>query len=169
VSKALQNAETRYHLVEKRALTLMYTARRLRPYFQNHQIIVRTDCPIAKLLRKLELASRMVVWSVELLEFGIKYEPRGAIKAQSLADFVIQLPKKINDHETWVLFVDGSSNKKESEAGIVLKRPKSFNLKMALKFDFKTSNNQVEYEVLIAGLILARNMGVQNIICKSDS
>jgi len=40
---------------------------------------------------------------------------------------------------------------------------------MALKFDFKTSNNQAEYEALIVGLILARDMGVQNIICKSDS
>jgi len=52
---------------------------------------VRTDYPISKILRKLELAGRMVTWSMELSEFGIKYEPRGAIKAQSVADFIIQL------------------------------------------------------------------------------
>jgi len=56
VCRALQNAETRSQLVEKIAITLVYAARRLRPYFQNHQIIVRTDCPIAKVLRKTELA-----------------------------------------------------------------------------------------------------------------
>jgi len=52
VSRSLQNAETRYPLVEKIALTLVYTARRLRPYFQNHQVIVRTDYPISTILRK---------------------------------------------------------------------------------------------------------------------
>jgi len=42
---------------------------------------VRIDCPISKILRKLELAGRMVAWSAELSEFGIKYESRGEIKA----------------------------------------------------------------------------------------
>jgi len=60
VSRVLQNAEIRYQLVEKIALTLVHTTRRLRPYFQNHQIIVRIDCPIAKMLSKPELAGRMV-------------------------------------------------------------------------------------------------------------
>ena len=40
---------------------------------------------------------------------------------------------------------------------------------MAFKFEFKTSNNQVEYEALIACLILARDMGALKVICKSDS
>ena len=49
VSRTLQNAETRYPKVERVALTLVYAARRLRPYFQNHQVIVRTDFPISKI------------------------------------------------------------------------------------------------------------------------
>jgi len=40
---------------------------------------------------------------------------------------------------------------------------------MALRLKFKTSNNQAEYEALIAGLLLARYMGVDSVICKSDS
>jgi len=52
VSRALQNPETRYQLVEKIALTLVYIARRLRPYFLNHQIIVRTDCSLEKKFKK---------------------------------------------------------------------------------------------------------------------
>jgi len=83
---------------------------------------VRTDYPISKNLRKPELAGRMVAWSVELSEFGIKYEPRGAIKAQSLANFIIQLPT-ITQLEVWTLHVDGSSNKKVSGVGIVLEEP----------------------------------------------
>ena len=67
------------------------------------------------------------------------------------------------------MFVDGSSNRKGSGARIVLEGPRSFHLEMTLKFEFKTSNNQAKYEALIAGLILARDMGAQNVICKSDS
>jgi len=66
VSRSLRNAEIIYPLIEKIALTFVYLARRLRPYFQNHQIVVRTDCPIAKILRKSELVGRMVAWSMEL-------------------------------------------------------------------------------------------------------
>ena len=76
MSRALQNVETRYHLVENIALTFVYTTRSLRPYFQNHKIIVRIDYPITNFFRNPELAGRMVAWSVELSEFGIKYEPR---------------------------------------------------------------------------------------------
>jgi len=167
VSRSLQSAETRYPKVDKVALTLVYAARRFRPYFQNHQIIVRTDYPISKILRKPELAGRMVTWSIELSEYGIKYEPRGPIKAQSLADFIIQMPT--NQQEQWTLYVDGASSKKGSGAGIVLEGPHNFQIEMALRFEFRTSNNQAEYEALVAGLLLARDMGAENILCKSDS
>jgi len=167
VSRSLQNAETRYPLVEKIALTLVYAARRLRPYFHNHQVIVRTDYPISKILRKPELAGRMVTWSMQLSKFGIKYEPKGAFKAQSLADFIIQMPTTTQQEEC-TLHVDGSSNKKGSGAGIVLEGPDNFQVEMALRLEFKTSNNQDEYEALIAGLLLTRDMGVDSVICKSD-
>jgi len=46
-------------MVEKLALSLVHAARRLRPYFQNHSIIVKTDYPIQKILEKPDLAGRM--------------------------------------------------------------------------------------------------------------
>jgi len=46
VSRTLQDPETRYQMVEKLALSLVHAARRLRPYFQNHTITVKTDYPI---------------------------------------------------------------------------------------------------------------------------
>ena len=45
-SKALQDAETRYSNIEKLALALVMSARKLRPYFQAHSIIVLTNHPI---------------------------------------------------------------------------------------------------------------------------
>jgi len=81
----------------------------------------------------------MVAWSVKLLELGIRYEPREAIRVQSLTYFIIQLSTTISKHKARVLYVDGSTNKKGSGAAIVLKGPGHFQLEMALKFKFKTS------------------------------
>jgi len=108
-------------MIEKVALALVHASRRLRPYFQSHEIIVRTDRPISKVLRKPELAGRMIGWSIELSEFGIKYEPRWPIKSQSLADFTSELQGNLKPDATWILYVDGSSSKGGGGVGVVLK------------------------------------------------
>jgi len=59
VSRKLQDPETRYQMVEKLALSLVHAARHQRPYFQNHNITVKTDYPIQKILQKPDLAGRM--------------------------------------------------------------------------------------------------------------
>jgi len=69
-------------MVEKLALSLVHAARRLRPYFQNHNIIVKTDYPMQKILQKLDLAGWISSWAVELSKFNIHYQPHGPIKAQ---------------------------------------------------------------------------------------
>nr|KYP53227.1 Retrovirus-related Pol polyprotein from transposon 17.6 [Cajanus cajan] len=124
ISWTLQDAERRYQLIEKVVLGLIYTARRLRHYFQSHKIVVRTDCPIAKVLRKPEIAGWMMAWSVEISEFDVSFEPRGPIKSQHLADFVNELtpPGRFED-ESWTMHVDGSSNAQGSGAGIILASP----------------------------------------------
>jgi hypothetical protein len=53
--------------------------------------VVKTDYPIKNILRKPYLAGKMVAWSVELLLFDITFSPRGAIKSQILADFLLEL------------------------------------------------------------------------------
>ncbi|KAM1798318.1 hypothetical protein ACFX12_032405 [Malus domestica] len=50
-SKALQDAETRYSNIEKLALALVMSARKLRPYFQAHFIIVLTNHPLRQILQ----------------------------------------------------------------------------------------------------------------------
>ena len=41
------------------------------------------------MLQKPDASGRLVKWSVELSEFDLSYRPRGAIKAQALADFMV--------------------------------------------------------------------------------
>jgi len=65
--------------------------------------------------------------------------------------------------------VDGSSNMKGMGVGIVLQGPNDLLLEQALRFGFKPSNNQAEYETLIVGLALAADMGADTVTCKIDS
>jgi len=69
----------------------------------------------------------------------------------------------------WTLYVDDSSNKTACGAGVVLEGPGDLFLEQALQFGFRATNNQAEYEVLLAGLNLAYDMGAREVTCKSDS
>jgi hypothetical protein len=89
-SKAFQGAEERYPAMEKLALALVVAARKLRPYFQAHTIIVLTNHPFRKVMNKPNAARRLIQWAIELSKFDIKYHPRQAIKAQALADFIAE-------------------------------------------------------------------------------
>jgi ribonuclease HI len=171
VSRVLKGAELRYQKIERLALAVVTTARKLRPYFQSHKIVVKSDYPIRQVLGKPDLAGRMVAWSVELSEYDVQFVPRGSIKSQVLADFVVELSSPAQEKApfVWLLSVDGSSNLKGSGAGVVLEGPDDILIEQSLRFEFKASNNQAEYEALIAGMTLAQEMGAENLRAKSDS
>ena len=127
-----------------------------------------------QVLQKPETSGRLLKWAVELAQFDIEYVPRVAIKAQALADFVSefskehseQMPDPVSnaaerDPKFWELYVDGSSNDQGSGAGLVLSNSEGIKARCALRFAFKSTNNEAEYEALIAGLRLAIKMKVQ--------
>ena len=58
----------------------------------------------------------------------------------------------------WKLFVDGSSNENGSGAGLMLISPENHCISSILCFTFRASNNEAEYEALLAGLRLAREL-----------
>ena len=86
-----QGPESRYQSLEKAALAVVFSAKRLRHYFYSFTVVVMTNLPIQKVLQKPDVAGRMVRWAVEQSEFDIQYEPRGSIKGQVNADFVAEL------------------------------------------------------------------------------
>ena len=54
-------------------------------------------------------------------------------------------------------------------AGIMQSSPKGDRLKYALQIHFAASNNVAEYEALIHGLWLAKELGIRWILCYGDS
>ena len=89
-------AETRYSPAEKMALALVIVARKLRPYFQAHMIIIYTDCPLKLILQRPELSGRLTKWAIELSEFDIQYLAKAAHKGQAAADFVAKFTEPGN-------------------------------------------------------------------------
>jgi len=171
VSRVLKGAELRYQKIERLALAVVTTTRKLRPYFQGHKIVVKSNYPIKQVLGKPDLAGRMVAWSIELSEYDIQFIPRGNIKSQVLSDFVVEFTSPVQDEipYLWLLSIDGSSNLKGSGAGVVLEGPNDPLIEQSLRFEFKASNNQAEYEALIAGMTLAKEMGADNLRANNDS
>jgi ribonuclease HI len=64
---------------------------------------------------------------------------------------------------------DGSKTIHGLGAGIVLTSPKNDQLRYVLQIHFATSNNVVEYEALVHGLKLSRDIGIHRIMCFGDS
>ncbi|XP_072062101.1 uncharacterized protein [Arachis hypogaea] len=117
----------------------------------------------------MDLTGQMLQWAVELSEFDLKYEAQTLIRSQYLTYFVAEYTESPGDPTTWSLYVDGSSNKAKSEAGVILKSDQGTRIELSLRFEFPTSNNQAEYEALLAGLKLAKEVGEERLIVFSDS
>ncbi|KAM2926138.1 hypothetical protein FF1_043545 [Malus domestica] len=104
----------------------------------------------------------MIKWAIALGEFDISYQPKPAEKGQAVADFIA-------DFTYPSLYVDGSPNQQGCGAGLVLTTLDKVAMEYALHFKFKASNNEAEYEALLAGLRLAKHLTVKRIDIFSDS
>ena len=116
-------------------------------------------------------------WAIELSEFDIKYKLKTKIKGQILVDFVMEftstkLAKATQttlDLPIWRLSVDGAANAQGSGVGLLLTSPEGIDIKYALRFGFRASNIEAEYEAIIAGLNLPHSMEVDQLEVCSDS
>ena len=116
-------------------------------------------------------------WALELSEFDIRYKSKTAIKWQVLADFIMEFTpaelavdtRATPDLPIWKLSIDGATNAQGSGVGLIMTSPEGIKIEYALRFGFQASNNEAEYEVVIAGLNLAHLMEVDQLEVCSDS
>ena len=177
ISKRFTGAEKNYPKIEKLAYCLLIASRKLRPYFQAYPIRVLTDQPLKQVLFRPETSGRLLKWNVELSQHDITYYPRRAINGQALADFIAEFTDRDDSEEEmipeasvqWKLYVDGARNNYCSGAGIVLETPEGRSLYYALRLEFPSTNNEAEYEALIAGLRIAKELNIKMLLIFSDS
>ncbi|XP_059627327.1 uncharacterized protein LOC132270140 [Cornus florida] len=173
VSKTMAEPEKRYSKAEQIILLLVNAKRKLRHYFESHLIVVLTTFPIRMILHKPDLSGRMTKWVIELSSFDITYEPRTTIKGQAVANFLLECDVEDLEEDyscsLWKLFVDGSSNQMGAGIGIKLQTPEGTTLSQVIRLEFKATNNEAEYEALLAGLKLAKELKIKNLIAYSDS
>ncbi|GJW18260.1 reverse transcriptase domain-containing protein [Tanacetum coccineum] len=166
VIRTLQGAKINYPPMEKLALALVHVARWLRRYFQGQTIRVIIDKPISRILNNREAMGRLAKWGVELKAYGIKYTPRSAIKGQVLTDFLADTMAEDSPAQAKT---DGQDNALTEGEGLILIDPEGVEYSYTLRLNFANSNNDAEYEALLAGLKIATKMNVEKMHVFVDS
>ena len=69
----------------------------------------------------------------------------------------------------WKVFVNGASNALGTKAGIVVITPEGIKLEHSFRLGFKASNNEAEYEALLAGLRVILDLGAKEVEVYLDS
>jgi hypothetical protein len=128
ISEVLSDSKTRYSQMQKLVYAILMTKRKLRHYFDAHPITVVSKYPLGEVIQKPEAEGRIAKWPLELMGQNITYAPRSAIKSQVLADFVaewteMQTPPTKIEHETWIMYFDGSVMKEGAGVGLVFISP----------------------------------------------
>ena len=106
-----------------------------------------TDLPLRSTIHKPDLSGRMARWAIELSEFGIL----------------------LDNLNWWTLNVDEASRKIRAGIGLQLKSPTGEKIKQAIRLGFSASNNESEYEAILAGVELAVIVSTDKLLIRRDS
>ena len=165
ISEVLMESKQRYPHYQKLAYGVFLASRKLRHYFQEHPMTVVSKAPLSSIINNCDATGRVAKWAIELAAFEINYKPRDTIKSQAVADFLVdwteaQDSTPIPNPEYWLMHFDGSKMLNGSGAGVTLKSPKGEELQYVLQIHFKATNNMAEYEALLHGLRIAKDIGI---------
>ena len=110
----------------------------------------------------------MAKWAIELGPHGLKYMPCTTIKSQALVDFInewteMQAPEDKPDNTYWTIHFDGSGQLEGLGAGVVLTSPRGDKIRYVLRLMFPYTNSAVEYEALLHGLRVAKEMNLSQV------
>jgi ribonuclease HI len=166
VSEALSGSKLFYSEMEKK----------LRHYFQSHNILVPTAFPLHNMFENKESTGRIGKWATELAEHLINFVSRSAIKSQVLADFVAEWTPSVTKGDpivsepVWEVQCDGAYCHLGSAKAAVLKSPSGIKLRYALRLNCDNcTNNMAEYEGLLLALRKARAVGARRLVILTDS
>ena len=179
MTKSLHEAEVHYLPLEKAILVVVYATRKLSHYFQSHTVVILTQLSLRSLLRSVDYIGRIAKWGTILGAFDIKYMPRTSIKGQVLANLVANFTESpledrmekqdmdgksiglvsLQEPLSWKVYVDGAPSHRRSGVGLVLISSERVIIEKSLRLDFSATNNEAEYETLLAGMTMVQKMG----------
>ena len=184
VSSLPQGARSRYSGVQKLLFGLLMASRKLRHYFQAHEITVVTRLPLQRILHNPDATGRIVEWALELSSFGLKFESTSTIQSRVLAEFIVEWTAMPDEEAqetalpgkeascSWIMYFDGAFSLHGAGAGILLVAPTGEHLKYVIQMHFPreiSTNNTAEYKGLLAGLRIVADLEVKKLIVRGDS
>ena len=89
--------------------------------------------------------------------------------AEFIAEFTLRDSQGTEETLQWNIYMDGSSNRQVGKVGVVLISLEEDRVECMIRLEFHTTNNEAEYEALIAGLDLARAAEAKNMVIHCDS
>ena len=139
------------------------------------------------------LNSRLAKWGMLMSQYSMTFVPQKAVKGQAIADFLAahpvpdtsklyeELPDEITEAnatskepEVWQMYFDGASRSGPhgriiAGVGVVFISPNGHVLPRAFSLTEPCSNNVAEYNALLVGLQIAKELGVQYLEAYGDS
>jgi hypothetical protein len=174
LSEVLTLSKQNYPHYQKVAYGVYMATRKLKHYFEEHPIMVVSTTPLSEIIGCKDATGRVAKWAIELAAHTIQYKARTTIKSQIIADLFAdwgenQYLPPAPDSTYWRMNFDGSKMHEGLGVGVVFTSPKGDKLLYMLQIHFHASNNVTEYEALMHGLKLAKEIGIRRILCFGDS
>jgi len=172
LSRRLVDAETRYSTIEKLCLCLYFSCIKLRHYLLSAECtVICKDDVVGYMLSMSIMSGRIGKWILALSEFDLYYVLAKAVKGQNMADFVTQHCGMVGTLEIfpWTLFFDGYTCDRGTGIGIVLIPPRGKKYEFSLPIVATSTNNQAEYQALIKGLELLKEVHADAVEIFGDS
>ena len=85
--------------------------------------------------------------------------------------FLAPIKEKIKDEkvdEIWRMNFDGAHSRSRKGVGVVITSPKGHTFNFSFRLEFEATNNVAEYEALLLGLEIAKDMGLKMLSIKGD-
>jgi ribonuclease HI len=129
---------------------------------------------LGQVIQNRKAERRIARRALKLMGQNISYAPRSAIKSYVLADFVAEWTKIQTllvpiEHETWIMYFDGSVMKKGAGVGLGFILSLGVRIEYMVRLHFSASNNVAEYEALINSLRIAVELGIRRLEIRGDS
>ena len=115
----------------------------------------------------------MALWAIKFGEFDIQYRPCTTIKGQVIADVIAKFTneedKGADNGLQWSIHIDRSSNRQVGGVGVMFLSPEGNQIECMVRLNFPTTNNEAEYETLVAELDLTKAAGATSVVLYYDS